>query len=90
MTGWLKYNTEQEGFSLIQRIDGFMSLPKGQTTTWQYEPLPFCSVNPQTSGQTDFWGYVIKVDTDQMGGCLSQQEIDSIIEIPNEITLCEL
>lgn len=89
MEGWLKYNTEQEGIDLINSINNCLGLPQGETKTWYDAPLQLCS-SGSTSGYTEFWGYVVKVDTNQMGQCLSQGQIDAIIQIPEGIKNCEI
>ena len=89
MKGWLKYNTEQEGIDLIHSINNCLGFPQGETTTWYEAPLAMCSLSP-SSGSTEFWGYVVKVDTDQMGQCLTQSQIDSIIQLPSDINNCQI
>lgn len=87
MKGWIKYNDITEAQSLIYNINTCMGFPQGETLTWDTTPS-FCTVGP-TSAYTEFYGYVVKIDTDQMGQCLTQEQIDSIIQIPDECKICE-
>lgn len=89
MKGWIKYNEDQaqQALDLISQINDCMGFPQGGTNTWDYATA-FCSVNPQTSGYTDFWGYVVKIDTEELSSCLTQQQIDNIIQLPDGLGIC--
>lgn len=89
MKGWIKYNTEQQGIDLINSINSCLGFPQEGTTTWYEAPLAMCSLSP-SSASTEFWGYVVKVDTDQMGQCLTETQINSIIQIPDDINNCQI
>jgi len=86
MKGWIKYNTIAEADHLVTTINGCIGLPEGETITWD-TPRSYCSLGP-TSAYTEFYGYVVKVDTDQMGQCLTQEQLASIIEIPTDCGIC--
>lgn len=86
MKGWIKYNTLEETESFIQQVNTCLNLPNDLTYTWDL-PRSYCTLGP-TSGYTEFYGYVVKVDTDQMGQCLTQEQLASIIEIPSECGIC--
>lgn len=91
MKGWIKYGEQQSGdaLKLIERINQHLNLPSsnGLSKTWSDGITAFCTLD-SNSGATIFWGSVVKVDTDQMGDCLTQQEIESIIQIPEGCKIC--
>lgn len=89
MNGFLIFPNEQDAIDLIQTIDNCLGLPNGGTLTWQNGPLSYCSVG-QTSGFTEFQGYVVKIVTERCGQCLTQQQIDDITQIPDDWGLCEI
>jgi hypothetical protein len=86
MKGFIKYNDITESQDLISSINNCLGFPQGETTTWD-TTTAICTVGP-TSAYTEFWGYIVKVDTDQMGQCLTQEQINSIIEIPEDCNIC--
>jgi len=86
MKGWIKYNTIEEADHLVTTINECIVLPQGETYTWD-TPRSYCTLGP-TSAYTEFYGYVVKVDTDQIGQCLTQEQLASIIEIPSECGIC--
>jgi hypothetical protein len=88
MKGFIKYNDITESQDLIISINSCLGLPAGETQTWD-TTTSYCTVGP-ISAYTEFWGYVVKVDTDQMGQCLTQEQINSIIEIPEDCNICGL
>ena len=89
MKGFIKYNEDQaqEALDLISQINDCLGLPQGQTTTWSYATA-LCNLNPQTSGYTDFWGIVVKVDTDELSQCLTPQQIQNVIQLPEGLGIC--
>lgn len=91
MKGFIKYNEDEtsQAFGLIERINVCMGFPTqdGLTLTWQDGVPTYCYLDSQ-SASTIFWGSVVYVDTNQIGGCLTQSEIDSIIDLPNDVYLC--
>lgn len=89
MKGYIKYNEDQaqQALDLIAQINDCMGFPQEGTTTWDYVTA-YCTANIQTSGYTDFWGYVVKVDTEQLSDCLTQQQKDNIIQLPDGLGIC--
>ena len=88
MNGYLKFNTLSSANDFVDNINNCLGLPMGDTETWD-EPQSFCEIDPITSGATEFWGYVVKIKTDQMGQCMTQQQIDDIIQLPNDVLICQ-
>lgn len=89
MKGWLKYNDFQQAENLIKDLDNCLGLPTsdGLTITWDI-PKSICKID-SASGATDFWGYVVKIDTDQLGDCLTDEQKAQIIQIPDDCLICE-
>jgi hypothetical protein len=89
MKGFIKYNEDQaqQALDLVAQINDCLGLPDGGTTTWSYATA-LCNLNPQTSGYTDFWGIVVKVDTDELANCLTQQQKDNVIQLPEGLNIC--
>lgn len=86
MLGFIKYDDNISAENLINQINTCIGLPNGSTYTWD-TPRSYCTLGP-TSAYTEFYGYVVKVDTDQMGQCLTQEQLASIIEIPTDCGIC--
>jgi len=88
MKGWIKYNEEeaQQALDLINQINDCLVLPAGETTTWD-TTTAYCSLDA-SSAYTEFWGYVVKIDTDQLTDCLTPQQIQNIIQLPTGISVC--
>lgn len=89
MNGFLLFGNEQDALNLIQTIDDCLGLPDGGTITWQDGALSYCSVGA-TSAYTQFEAYAVKIVTDRCGKCLTQQEIDNIVQIPDDWGFCEV
>lgn len=89
MNGYILYQDFQNAESLITEINNCLGLPNGQTLTWQDGPISFCSVGP-TSGYTEFEAYAIKIDTDQCGECLTQEQLTNVINKPIEWGVCSI
>jgi len=91
MKGFIKYSEDQtrEALNLIERINNCLGLPTkdGLSLTWQNGVLAYCTLDTN-SGSTIFWGTVVKIDTDQIGDCLTTQELNSIIQIPPYCQIC--
>ena len=91
MKGWIRFNEDQtnEALQLIDRVNTCMGLPTsdGLSLTWQDGVSAYCTLDPQ-SAATQFWGTIVKIDTDQMGQCLTQSELNSIIQIPTDVYVC--
>ena len=88
MKGWIKYNEQeiQQAQDLINQINDCLGLPILGTETWD-TPTAYCSLDSQ-SAATQFWGYVVKVDTEQLSSCLTPQQVDNIIQIPSDVYIC--
>jgi hypothetical protein len=88
MKGFIKYGEQeiQQANDLINQINDCLGLPEGGTTTWD-TPTAMCSLDA-SSAYTQFWGYVIKVDTDQLTNCLTPQQVENIIQLPTGISVC--
>lgn len=88
MKGFIKYGEQelQQAEDLINQINDCLGLPNGETTTWD-TTTAFCSLDSQ-SAATQFWGYVVKVDTDQLSNCLTPQQVQNIIQIPTDVYIC--
>jgi hypothetical protein len=88
MNGFIKYGEQeiQQGLDLINQINDCLGLPAGETTTWD-TPTAMCSLDA-LSAYTEFWGYVVKIDTDQLTDCLTPQQIENIIQLPTGISVC--
>ena len=88
MKGWIKYNEQeiQQALDLITQINDCLGLPEGETTTWD-TTTALCSLDA-SSAYTEFWGYVVKIDTDQLSECLTPQQIESIIQLPTVVSVC--
>lgn len=87
MKGYILFQDFQNAEQLITEINTCLGLPQGETLTWQDGPLSFCSMGV-TSGYTEFEAYAIKIDTDQCGQCLTQEQISSIINKPIDWNIC--
>lgn len=88
MKGFIKYgeNEAQQALDLINQINDCLGLPDGETTTWD-TPTAICSLDG-SSAYTEFWGYVVKIDTDQLADCLTPQQLNQIIELPSDVYIC--
>jgi hypothetical protein len=88
MKGWIKYNEDQiaQANDLVNQINDCLSLPNDKTSTWDV-PTAFCTLDSQ-SAATQFWGYVVKIDTDQLSECLTPQQLGEIIQLPEDIQIC--
>lgn len=88
MKGFIKYgeNEAQQALDLINQINDCLGLPDGETTTWD-TPTAICSLDG-SSAYTEFWGYVVKIDTDQLADCLTPQQLNQIIELPLDVYIC--
>lgn len=89
MTGYILYQNFQNAEALITEINTCLGLPNGQTLTWQDGPISFCSVGP-TSAYTEFEAYAIKVDTNQLDSCLTEEQKSNIINKPFEWGICSV
>jgi hypothetical protein len=88
MKGFIKY-AEQEAqlaTDLVNQINDCLGLPDGETRTWD-TPTALCSLDA-SSAYTQFWGYVVKVDTEQLKDCLTPQQVENIIQLPTGIAVC--
>ena len=88
MKGFIKYGEQetQQALDLINQINDCLGLPAGETTTWD-TPTAMCSLDG-SSAYTEFWGYVVKVDTEQLSECLTPQQIENIIQLPTDVSVC--
>jgi hypothetical protein len=88
MKGWIKYNEQeiQQSLDLITQINDCLGLPEGETTTWD-TTTALCSLDA-SSGYTEFWGYVVKIDTEQLTDCLTPQQVESVIQLPEGLGIC--
>jgi hypothetical protein len=88
MKGFIKYGEQeiQQANDLINQINDCLELPAGETTTWD-TPTAMCSLDA-SSAYTEFWGYVVKVDTNQLTNCLTPQQVENIIQLPTGISVC--
>ena len=88
MKGFIKYGEQeaQQALDLISQINDCLALPEGETKTWD-RPTALCSLDG-SSAYTQFWGYVVKVDTDQLTDCLTPQQVQNIIQLPEGIAVC--
>jgi hypothetical protein len=88
MKGFIKYGEQetQQVIELINQINDCLGLPAGETTTWD-TATALCSLDA-SSAYTEFWGYVIKIDTDQLSECLTPQQVESIIQLPEGLGIC--
>lgn len=88
MKGFIKYgeNEAQQALDLINQINDCLGLPDGETTTWD-TPTAICSLDG-SSAYTEFWGYVVKIDTEQLADCLTPQQLNQIIELPSDVYIC--
>lgn len=88
MKGFIKYGEQeaQQALDLINQINDCLELPAGETKTWD-TPTAMCSLDA-SSAYTEFWGYVVKIDTDQLTDCLTPQQIENIIQLPTDISVC--
>ena len=86
MKGFIKYTEIQQAKDLVNQINDCLGLPIGETITWD-TPTDMCSLDA-SSAYTQFWGYVIKVDTEQLTNCLTQQQVENIIQLPSNIAVC--
>jgi hypothetical protein len=87
MKGYLLFQEFQPAEDLINEINTCMGFPNGQTLTWMNGPYSFCSVGP-TSAYTQFEAYAVVVDTEQISQCLTQEQIDNIIQKPVDWSFC--
>jgi len=86
MKGFLRFDTEIDSLNFVNEMNTCLGLPSGETETWDI-PQSYCESDP-TSGSTQFWGYVVKVDTLQLDSCMTQAEKDAVIELPDNVKLC--
>jgi len=88
MKGWIKFDEIDHATNLIKSVNNCLGLPSEDrlTLTWDVTTA-LCTLDPN-SGATIFWGYVVKVDTDRMGQCLTSQQLSEIIQIPNDCQIC--
>ena len=88
MKGFIKYGEQeaQQALDLINQINDCLGLPAGETTTWD-TTTAMCSLDA-LSAYTEFWGYVVKIDTDQLTECLTPQQVDNIIQLPEGLNVC--
>jgi hypothetical protein len=87
MKGYLLFQDFQESENLINEINSCMGFPNGETTTWMNAPYSFCSVG-STSAYTQFESYAVVADTEQISQCLTQEQINNIIQKPANWSLC--
>jgi|LakMenE18May11ns_1017448.scaffolds.fasta_scaffold9810749_2 hypothetical protein len=89
MEGWIKYNEQeaQQALDLINQIDDCLRFPQPGTETWQDGAIALCSLDA-SSAYTQFWGYVVKIDTEQLSDCLTPQQVDNIIQLPEGLNVC--
>jgi hypothetical protein len=88
MKGFIKYGEQeaQQALDLINQINDCLGLPDGDTTTWD-RTTALCSLDG-SSAYTEFWGYVVKIDTDQLADCLTPQQVENIIQLPEGLGVC--
>lgn len=88
MKGFIKYGEQelQQATDLVNQINDCLGLPQGETTIWD-TPTALCSLGA-SSAYTEFWGYVVKVDTEQLSSCLTPQQVENIIQLPTGIYVC--
>jgi hypothetical protein len=88
MKGYIKYNEQeaQQALDLINQINDCLGFPEPGTTTWD-TTTAICSLDG-SSAYTEFWGYVVKIDTDQLADCLTPQQVENIIQLPEELGVC--
>jgi hypothetical protein len=86
MKGFIKYGEEEQALDLVNQINDCLGLPVGETITWD-TPTALCSLDA-SSAYTEFWGYVVKVDTQQLTDCLTPQQVENIIQLPTDISVC--
>jgi hypothetical protein len=88
MKGFIKYGEQeiQQALDLTNQINDCLGLPAGETTTWD-TATALCSLDA-SSAYTEFWGYVIKIDTQQLTVCLTPQQVESIIQLPEGLGIC--
>lgn len=88
MKGFIKYGEQetQQALDLINQINDCLGLPAGESSTWD-TATALCSLGA-SSGYTEFWGYVVKVDTDQLSDCLTPQQVQNIIQLPEGLGIC--
>lgn len=86
--GYIKFDTTKHAQDFINQIDDCLGFPNGGTLTWD-EVTSICTLDISTSGYTDFWGYVVKVNTDELNSCLTQQQKDNIIQLPDNCQRCQ-
>jgi hypothetical protein len=88
MKGWIKYNEQevQQALDLVNQINDCLGFPEGETTTWD-NPTALCSLDA-LSAYTEFWGYVVKIDTEQLRDCLTPQQVESVIQLPEGLAIC--
>ena len=72
MKGFIKYTEReiQQATDLVNQINDCLGLPADETITWD-TPTAMCSLDA-SSAYTQFWGYVVKVDTEQLTDCLTE------------------
>lgn len=89
MKGYIKYNEDEtsQAFELISKIDNCLGLPEPDTKTYQEFLTAFCKLDAQ-SAATQFWGSVIKIDTDKLGNCLTAEELSKVIQLPDDVYIC--
>jgi len=87
MKGFIKYEQKEQALDLINQINDCLGLPAGETITWD-TTTGLCSLDA-SSAYTEFWGYVVKVDTDQLTNCLTPQQMENIIQLPTGISVCD-
>ncbi len=88
MKGYIKYNEQEilQAQDLINQINDCLGFPEPGTDTWD-KPTAYCSLDG-SSAYTEFWGYVVKIDTDQLTDCLTPQQVENIIQLPTGISVC--
>ena len=88
MKGFIKYGEQeaQQALDLINQINDCLGFPQPGTTTWD-TPTALCSLDA-SSAYTQFWGYVVKIDTEQLTDCLTPQQIENIIQLPTDVSVC--
>lgn len=88
MKGFIKYGEQQiqQALDIVNQINDCLGLPAGETTTWD-TPTALCTLG-SSSAYTEFWGYVIKIDTEQLQDCLTPQQLEQIIQIPEGVEIC--
>jgi hypothetical protein len=88
MKGWIKYNEQevQQALDLVNQINDCLGFPEGETTTWDI-PTALCYLGA-SSAYTEFWGYVVKIDTEQLTDCLTPQQMENIIQLPEGLGIC--